>query len=315
MKKKKYNIKAFLLNLGIVKAILEWSKRYSFPGFSGVPIYEVLDFVIQEIKKDNLTTRANSVAFSFFMSLFPSLIFLLPLLSQTPLAGNYIELLRESLEGVIPANAEAYLFGIIDSIRHESQIGWLSAGFFLAIIFSSSGMLTLMSGFDKSYDVTFKSRNYFQKRLVAVNLILLLSILLVVSIVMIILGRQLLGYLSEVWDLGNLAGMGFSVLRWFVVILLFYAVITIIYRYGPSMYKPLKWVNPGASLATFFSILSSVGFSYFVNNFGRYNEIYGSIGALIVILLWFQINSFILLAGFELNASIAVNRDLKIYES
>jgi membrane protein len=314
LKNRKLNIKGFILNLAIVKTILKWSKNYSFPGFSGVPIYDVLYFVIQEIKKDNLTTRANSVAFSFFLSLFPTLIFLLPIFSHTPLADNYIILLRESLAGVIPSNAEAYLFGIIDSIKLEGQIGWLSAGFFLALIFSSSGMLTLMSGFDKSYDITFKSRNYFQKRLVAINLIILLSVLLIVSISLIILGKQFLGYLSTELNLGNLAGIGFSVLRWMIVIMLFYAVITIIYRYGPSMFKPLKWINPGASLATLFSILSSVGFSYFVNNFGRYNEIYGSIGALIVILLWFQINAFILLAGFELNASIAVNRDLKIYE-
>ena len=103
-------------------------------------------------------------------------------------------------------------------------------------------------------------------------------------------------------------------MRWLILFVSFYSVISLIYRYGPSLLKPLKLINPGAILATVISILSSVVFSYFVNTFGRYNEIYGSIGALIVILIWLQINSFILLAGFELNASIAVNRDLKMME-
>ena len=82
-----------------------------------------------------------------------------------------------------------------------------------------------------------------------------------------------------------------------------------IYRYGPSTYRPLKLVNPGATLATFFSIAFSVGFSYFINNFDRYNEVYGTVSALIVMLIWLQLNAFIVLAGFELNTSIIVNRD------
>ena len=313
MKQKLKYIKKALIEWSVIQTIIGWSKKYSFPGFSGVPIYDIIRFISGELKKDNITIRANSVAFSFFMSLFPAIIFLLPLFSQTPMADNYIELLRESLEGVIPENAENYIFSLIDGIRQEGQIGWLTAGFFFAIFFASSGMMTLMSGFDKSHHSTFKSRNLFQKRGVALMLTLLLSVLLLVSIAFIILGRQFLGFVSESLELGSSVDFAFKGLRWVMVILMFYSVITLIYRYGPSMYKPLKLFNPGATLATLFSISSSIVFSYFVNNFGRYNEIYGSIGALIVILLWFQINAFILLAGFELNASIAVNRDLKIY--
>ena len=85
--------------------------------------------------------------------------------------------------------------------------------------------------------------------------------------------------------------------------------ITFIYRYGPSTYRPLRWINIGATLATLLSISFSVGFSYFINQFGRYNEIYGTVSALIVLLIWLQLNAFIVLAGFELNASIIVNRD------
>jgi len=157
----------------------------------------------------------------------------------------------------MPKNAYQYLLGIIEGIVGIKREGLLSLGFFLAIFFASSGMLTLMYGFDKSYEESFKTRGYFKKRLVAVSLTLLLSILFI-----------------------------------------------------PSLRKRIPFINPGSILATILSILTSYAFSYFINNFGRYNELYGSIGALIVIMLWLQFNAFVILIGYELMASIAVNRDL-----
>ncbi|MDG2450101.1 MAG: YihY/virulence factor BrkB family protein, partial [Saprospiraceae bacterium] len=150
-------------------------------------------------------------------------------------------------------------------------------------------------------------RNYFHKRIIAIGLTLLVGILFILSVAFIILGKEILG---PIFGDNALASIGFNVLRWIILLISFYSVITLIYRYGTSLYRPLKLINPGAILATGLSIISSVLFSYFIDNFGRYNEIYGSIGALIVILLWLQINAFVLLVGFELNASIAVNRDL-----
>ena len=183
--------------------------------------------------------------------------------------------------------------------------------FFLSIVFSSSGMLTLMYGFDKTHSISFKSRGYFKKRIIAINLTLLFTFILLLSIMLIVMGKRALEMMSERLEIGFLESALFVGLKWLIIIMLFYSVITIIYRYGPSIHRPLKLINPGATLATLSSILCSVGFTAFINNFGRYNEIYGSIGALIVILLWLQINAFIVLAGFELNASIIVNRDTK----
>ncbi len=290
-------------------SLIRWSKRVSLPGFSNVPIYNVVTFLYQELKKDDLPTRANSVAFSFFLSIFPFVIFLLPLLSLTPIAEGFTDQLQRSMEGVFPDRASEYFVEMIQGIRRDGSFGLQSLGFVLSIVFASSGMLTLMYGFDKSYEISFKSRGYFKKRLVALNLTLLFTFILFMSVILIIYGRQVLAWLAERF---NMAGMETTLLvgfRWIVVVLLFYIVITVIYRYGPSIYRPLKWINPGATLATVCSLLASVLFSYFINNFDRYNEIYGSIGALIVVLIWFQINAFIVLAGFELNASIIVNRD------
>ena len=300
-------IKKYLWPTAWLNIILDWSRSYALPGFSDVPIYNIVAFIIKELKADDITTRANSVAFNFFISLFPFIIFILPLVAQIPFVDSFWDDLQNSMDGVIPDNARTFIIDMITGIRQDGQYGIQSLGFLLAVFFSSTGMLHLMYGFDKSYALSFKDRNYFYKRVIALNLTVLVAILFILSVGFIILGGQILG---AIFGNNALTSIGFNVLRWIILLISFYSVITLIYRYGPSLLKPLKLINPGAILATSLSILSSVLFSYFINNFGRYNEIYGGIGALIVIMLWLQINAFVLLAGFELNASIAVNRDL-----
>lgn len=285
--------------------------------------------------RDNITTRANSVAFSLFLAIFPFIIFLFTLLpylfepddfalflsnilpqsGSLPSSGSYMNILQEYLSNILPKNANQYLLGIIEGIVGIKREGLLSLGFFLAIFFASSGMLTIMYGFDKSYEESFKTRSYFKKRLVAVSLTVLLSSLFIASFILLIIGNLILGYISERLGLTESSVWIISLVKSLSAILLLYTGITIIYKYGPSLKKRIPFINPGSILATLLSIITSFGFSYFINNFGRYNELYGSIGALIVIMLWLQFNAFVILIGYELIASIAVNRDLINYES
>ncbi len=292
-----------------IDELIKWSKEFVLPGCDGVPLYNIVKFIAEELQKDNLPTRANSVAFSFFLSIFPFIIFVLPLLSYTPLAETAITQFEESMDGVFPSSAKQYLLGIVSNIRSEGSFGLQGTGFLLSIFFASSGMLTLMYGFDKSYDQSFKSRGYLKKRLIAVVLTILFAAIVFASLVLIVLGGQFLSYLANTFDLTTSTSLLISLLKWIMIVFLFYSVITFIYRYGPSTYRPLRWINIGATLATLLSISFSVGFSYFINHFGRYNEIYGTVSALIVLLIWLQLNAFIVLAGFELNTSIIVNRD------
>ncbi len=292
-----------------IKRVVNWSKKVSLPGFSEVPLYNIATFIYLELKKDDIVTRSNSVAFSFFLSVFPFVIFVLPLLSITPWAIEYMDRIEANINEVLPLTAKQYILNIIESIQTERSPQLQVVSLVFSAIFASSGMLTLMYGFDKSYKESFKPRNYLHKRWVALNLTFLLVVILFISAVLIVLGEHVLYSLIEILSLSSFQAVVFVFFKWLIVFVLFYLVITIIYRYGPSTYRPLRLINPGATLATVFSILASVGFSYFINTFDRYNEIYGSIGALIVILLWLQINAFIILAGFELNASIIVNRD------
>ena len=327
-------LKKWIANLPILKHILDWSKVYSLPGFSGVPIYNILVFIYKEMMRDNITTRANSVAFSLFLAIFPFIIFLFTLLpylfapddfthfvenilpqsNALPSSGSYIDILDEYLSSVLPRNANEYLLGVIESIVGIKREGLLSLGFFLAIFFASSGMLTIMYGFDKSYEESFKDRSYLKKRLVAVSLTILLSILFIGSFILLIIGNIIIAYISERLALTNSSIWIITLIKSLAAIMLLYTGITIIYKYGPQLKKRIPFINPGSILATILSILTSFGFSYFINNFGRYNELYGSIGALVVIMLWLQFNAFVILIGYELIASIAVNRDLINYK-
>jgi len=293
--------------LPIIDTILKLTKKYSLPGFSGVPIYNVVKFIYNEAMKDDIVTRANSIAFNFFLSLFPAIIFLFTLLPMLPITADYITVFKNSTVDFIPEQAHEYLFSVIEGVSSIKRGGLQSLGFIFAMIFSSSGMLTLMYGFNKSYERVFKKRSYMKSRLVAMFLTILLGSIFLVSMLLIIFGQPLLFLVIEKLNIEHSAPV-VNIFKWLISFGVIYLGITSIYRFGSAMKKKIAWLNTGAVLATTLSIMSSLVFSFFINNFGRYNEIYGSIGALIVLLLWIQINAFVVLVGFELNAGIAVNK-------
>lgn len=294
-----------------VRGISNWAKSSTLPGFDGVSVYDSIYFVYLESKKDDITVRAKAMAHSFFLALFPAIIFLLTLIPYLPFTLDYVEFWKSSLTGLLPSQAENYLFQIMDSLSKHIRVGSQFLSLILMLYFTSNGISTLLSGFSKSYEETFKRRNFFQHRLVAVEITFLLVTVLILSTSLVILGNIFLNLLFDQLQLGQLARITLDILRWIVVVVLLYFTISILFRYGPAMKKKIKFLSPGAGIATFLSMLSSVGFSYFVNNFGRYNEIYGSLGAIIILMIWMEFNSLAILAGYELNAAIAVNRDLK----
>lgn len=294
-----------------VTDLVEWSKNYPLPFSGGIAIFDIGQFIYEETKKDNLTTRSNSIAFSLFIAIFPFIIFLFTLLPYLPFTDTYYQLIDEAAKSVMPRNAHEWIMGIISDITKIKREGLLSLGFVLAIYFSSDGVLTLMQGFDKSYKATFSQRSFLYKRGIALLLTFMLAFLFLISLLMVFLGRRLFTYASNVITNSSLINTVYEVVSWFLAFMILYSGIHILYTFGPSLRKKFPYINPGNIVSSILCLLTSLLFAYFVNNFGQYNELYGSIGALIVILLWLKINAFILLVGFELNASIAVNRDLQ----
>jgi membrane protein len=307
------NIKAitdFFFSHPYVEAGLKWSKTHSMPGFFGVPVYDVAVFLINESKRVTIISRANAMAFSFFLSLFPSIIFLFTVATLLPIYDSFEHEINGYIDYIMPTNAGKELqVAIKELVRPDSRL--LSLGFLLAIYFASNGMMAMIGGFEKTHLKSFRKRPGWRKRLIAVALTLQLGVLLAVSVLLIILGNTAINWLADWLHLTQFAEVMINLFRWLVILLLFYLGVALLYRYGPALNKRFKWLTPGATLASILSIITSVAFSFYVDNFNTYNKVYGSLGTIIVLMLWIQINCFILQVGFELNASIAVNKDLK----
>jgi membrane protein len=305
----KFNFQGWIDRLPIWKQVVQWSKSHSLPGFARIPIYNVVDFIRAELKEDAIVTRANSMAFSFFLSIFPTSIVLFTVLAYTPLYAQFSTALHEYINSVMPGNAGNKIFGTITDIATIQRGSLLSVGFFLALWFSSNGMISMMKGFEKNHEESFIKRTGWQKRLIAVRLTFLLALILVGSVIIIAAGNKILHAVFGLFQLAYFTQWLIFVFKWLVLLLVLYSGITTIYREAGGIKRGLPFINPGAILATTASILASIGFSFYVDNFNAYNKVYGSIGTLIVLLIWLQMNCFTLLAGFELNASIVVNRD------
>lgn len=289
--------------------VLDWSKKVSFWGFSGVPLYDTIRFIYHEMMRDNITTRANSVAFSLFIAVFPFIMFLFTLLPYIPISADYLNLMSEYIHNALPDNAADYLMNIIINLVSIERSDLRSFGFLLTIFFASNGVLTLMYGFDKAYEEKFKNRSYLRMRMIAIGLTLVLSVLFITSFVLLVLGNLILEQLTASITMDTWKYILIRAIKYMFAISLLYVGIATIYKFGPSFKKKLPFFNTGATIATIFSVVISLLFSYYVNNFGRYNELYGSIGALIVVLLWLQFNAMAILIGFEFNASIVMNKD------
>ncbi len=298
----------------LVKAALKWSKTHSLPGFFNVPVYDVAVFLYNESQRVTIISRANAMAFSFFLSLFPAIIFLFTVATLLPIYDSFENEINAYINHIMPSNAGKQLQESIKTLV-KPDTRFLSVGFLLAVYFSSNGMLSLMDGFEKTHLKAFHKRPAWKKRLIAVVLTMEVGILLAGSVFLIILGNTVITWLFDFADISRFAANVVEVFRWLVTIALFYFGIALLYRYGAALVNRFNWLTPGATLATILSLVSSLAFSLYVESFNTYNKVYGSIGTIIVIMLWIQINCFILLVGFELNASIAVNRDLKEVEA
>lgn len=288
--------------------------RQTLPGFKGITIAVVLKYLWKEIQRDDIVTRSNSMAYCFFLSIFPGLLVLLTLLPYLPL-GDIVATFRKGYIDLLPRDMARYMDNVIVEMTQTSRTGLLSLSIILALIFASNGVLSMVKGFHKSYEMTYKVQNTFQQRWRAFWLTILLGVLFIGSLVTIILGKPIMLKVLSFTGISQDNYHFYNFVRWLGVFFIYYFSITITYTFGPAYRNKEKLFSPGATVSTILSVISSFGFAIYVENFSNYNEIYGSIGALMLILVWLQINSFIILLGYELNASIAINRDLLAFEA
>jgi len=311
LKKDKLRIGQRIAQLPVSSQIIEWTKSHSFPGFRGVPIFQVFSFLIQEARRNDLNMRASAMTYHFFLALFPSLIFFFTLTAYLPGNLDFYKNLEHTILSILPSGAKEYVItDMINSIRPQARSGLLSIGFILAIWFGSEGILSLMRGFDKTYKSSFRKRNWLERQLTAIAITFGFGILMIFSVLVIIFGEKILLQFLNYFKMNAFTKISITSLKYAVTLILFYSVIAIVYRYGPAIKKPIKGISPGALFATVASIITSILFGIFVDRFSSYHKIYGAISALIITLIWMRLNTLILILGFELNAAIVVNRDL-----
>ncbi len=307
----------FLLNLKIVQSTIQWSEKVVLPGFEGFRLYDVMKVFFKNVEKAQINDRAGSISFFFLLALPPTCIFLFTLLPYVPLENleNTIYLFVRD----ITPNQRTYniLHGIIYDFLHTQRTGLLSFSFLLAIFYSSTAVTGILRSFNREHP-GFTKRNMIKQRWMGIKMNCVLILLLIVAVVLMVAQsaffNKLLISLHMPHDFTRFI---INLVRWLIILISFFTIISIIYTYGPSTEKRRKFITAGSTIATALTILSTLGFSYYVNNFSSYNRIYGSIGSLIVLMIWIFINSYVLLIGFELNTSIEIlerQKDKKLQE-
>lgn len=301
-----------LFSYRLVKTLWTFLGGIKLPGFSGLTLLDLLKLYTLGIAKGAISTRASAIAFSFFMAIFPFLLFVLFLIPIIPIAGFEQEFMA-FLESFLPPQTSDFFFDSIFGNLNSGQTqgGVLSSVFLLSILFMANGVNAVFTGFETSYHEQL-SRNFFKQYLYALGVALLLAFLLVITVAF--WGYFEIYVIQNIHEQLELRGItsSESELLWakagkyLFFVLIVYVATAILYYYGTSEGKALRFFSAGALLTTILIILTSYLFGVYINNFSNYNELYGSIGALLILLFYLWLNANILLLGYELNASLTL---------
>ncbi len=268
-----------------------------------VSLYWVLKILISKIIKIDIDQRASSVAFSFVLAVFPSIIFVFTLIPYIPVAHLDVQIMHILAE-IMPKELYKVASITIQEIVSKPRVDILSIGFLIALYASTSGMMSLMRAFNMTHKTT-ESRSFLRARMVAFFLTLLLAFVLVIAILTLIIGRIVADIMLDEGLLSaNITYYTLNFTTYFVIFLLFLISVSIIYYFAPATQKKWKFFNVGSITSSFLIILITNVFSYYLSNFASYNKLYGSIGTLIALMIWLYLIALVLILGFDINASL-----------
>jgi membrane protein len=290
--------------------VIHKSKSLVLPGFDRAPLYDVIVFFLKETARESLTERAAAISFNFLLAIPPFFIFLFTLVPFIPLQ-NVEPTLYDLAESLTP-NYSSYIIvrDMIHDFLYTQRNTLLSFAFILSFYYSSNGVMGMLRSFDKLLP-GFKQRTWWQTRLTALMLTIFLVLLLLVTVALIIMQGAILKMILQKLNIADaVSQFSIGLVRWALIVLLFFSIISVIYRWGPATKKKWKFISAGSTFASISMVVVTLGFSFWVTNFAQYNQIYGSIGTILVLMLVVYFNSFILLIGFELNTSISTLREI-----
>jgi len=277
------------------------NKKLVLTNLGGYSFTDVLKAFVRQLKKTSLTERAASISFNIVMAIPPTLVFLFTLIPYLPISKQFINQMFALIRDVVPGEKNnAAIIGFLRDFLNKPQSGLLSFGLLLAILFSSNAMMGVLRSFDKNYP-GFNKRKMLNKRKVALQLTMICFFLVFFCILLLVAQSAVLKWMGI-----RGAGLRSTLenVRWLFVIVLTFYIVSHIYRHGPAVAKKWPLVTPGSVFATTLMIIATSLVTYYVNHFNNYNKLYGSIGAIFILMLVIYANSLALLMGFELNVTL-----------
>jgi membrane protein len=262
----------------------------------------LLKRVYYETLSDDVFNLAAQQAYYFFFALFPALLALLSLASFFPIE-DLSSRIESMLRSVAPGDVVQIVGEQIQKIAQSNAGGVLTIAFFFTLWSSSSAVVSLCSTLNAAYGIT-EGRPWWKVRLTAIGLTIGLALFILVSMTLVIAGPTLAEKVAEMANLGAAFAWTWKILQWPVVFALVVTAIALVYYFAPDAEQDWIWITPGSVLATMLWVVASLVFKFYISNFANYNETYGAIGGVMVLLLWFYVSGIALLVGAELNAEV-----------
>lgn len=286
-----------------VKQLVILAQKVKLPWLHGLSLYALIEIYIVGVIEGAISYRSAAIAWSFFMALFPFALFILNLIPYIPIKGFQEDFLGFVQQSVPPTTYDA-IYKIINDILHNSHSGLISTGFFMAILLMTNGVNAILGGFENSHHLNaMLKRKFLRQYLVSLGLSILLSFVLIITVAAIVIFEVLIQQ-TKIQDVLSdnipLIEMG----RYVFVILMILITTSLLFKYGVKREAKRSFISIGSVFTTILIILSSYFFGIWVVKFSKYNELYGSIGTLLVVMFYIWINCMILLLGFDLNSSI-----------
>lgn len=262
---------------------------------------ELIKRTYSEINKDNVLGLAAQLAYYFLLGLAPAIVFVLALASFLP--SNTLNDFINSLSGVAPPDVVAILRDQLTSLSQGEDTGLLTVGLLFALWSSSAAMVSIIDALNRAYGID-EGRPWWKVRLTAILLTLGVALFIVSALALVLVGPGLVDRLATRVGIGPAVAAFWNIFRWPLAFTLVAFGIGIVYYFAPDAEQDWEWITPGAVLATVLWLVASIVFKYYVASFGNYQEGYGTLGGVIVLMLWFYLSALAVLVGAEMNAEI-----------
>jgi membrane protein len=294
-------IKRVLIGSALAQSVITKTKDAYIPGFGGFSLFDIWKAFRLQLKKTSLLERASAISYNIVMAIPPTLVFVFTLIPYLPISNQFIRELYGVIRDVVPGEENnTVIIQFLEDFLKQPRNGLLSIGLLLALFFSSNAMMGIIRSFDKDYE-GFEKRNRLKKRQTALMLTIVCFVLFFIFLLLLVAQGAVLHWIGIRSSALRVVIVN---VRWLIILLLLFYIISIIYRHGPSVTKKWSFISPGSVFATSLMLLATFLFSFYVDNFNNYNKLYGSISAIFILMTLIFVNALVVLMGFELNVAL-----------